>query len=93
MWIEFIQLRKAKVDSELSVTLRKQVETMQETEGLKETLVLQHARYPSDLGIVLIWESNCQSDGSPHGTYLSEFLSDYGSVDHAVWRNEQPAVD
>lgn len=85
MWIEFLHLRTPKADSEVLDTLNELIQARPEIEGLKEIHLFQHARYPGDFGIILIWESDCQQLGSLYASYLTEFLSTLGAVDHAVW--------
>lgn len=86
MCLETVRLTGAISKPEAIRTLWTLVESVDKADGLQRLCVLRHARI-LDLCVFLQWGENVPPEGSTIGLLFAELLSEYGSVDHAVWNS------
>ena len=90
-WLEIIRLltSRGKIGvllEDLSAIIR----DLQGTDGKESVTVHSRKAFESDLLICIRWKRDGQPEKSREGFLLAEYLTDFGMVDHEIWKQELP---
>ena len=86
-WIEYIRLLTAEEEvCTLQHAIDAQLATLRNTRSLERALTMRRATYGTDIAIILVWKNQREPVKTREGLGLVNFLQQFGSIDHAVWR-------
>lgn len=85
-WMEIIQVRtSADGGGKGFQVMQERVADLRDATGLLFITLLKHQQYLGDIAAVLVWNNQRQPVKTREGYALADTMSQYGSIDHAVW--------
>ena len=88
-WLEVIKLRSAGKSSAVLQGLSLMTAQIDQG-GPLEMIIYRHAALDADLAVHLHWKTKVpEPKGSALGLRLSQFLKEFGLVDHSIWIAEE----
>ncbi len=85
-WVEMIRVQSSKERvAALAAPLQVRVRDLSQAAGIEEVVVLQHALHDGSLAILLVWNDGRVPLKTREGLLTSDWLQEFGAVDHAVW--------
>ncbi len=88
-WMEMIRVRSSAGSADAAAPLlAEETRELGKVAGVSEALVLRHTLYGGDLAVVLVWDDARKPVKTREGLLMAQGMQRYGSVDHAVWKQE-----
>ena len=87
-WLELVRVCgtwDAQVEERLQDDLTPELEKLKTNPRCRLAAVFQHAEFPGDFAVVVIWSGTCSRQRSKELGVLAEYLSSFGMVDHLLW--------
>jgi hypothetical protein len=93
-WLETIRLLASR--GKIEILLRRLADTIAElkaAEGEEDLAIYSSQTFDSDLLFCIRWRKDGLPRKTREGLLLAEYLTGFGMVDHAIWKQELPIGD